>query len=87
MNNDSSIHQSVYDSTASIELFTLEPVEHDQLKQLFEMLLNARLKENNVDGLFDIILEETPAYFTGGKTAEEVCDIVQNRVQLYLDEN
>lgn len=84
---DSGMYQPVYDSTASIELFKLEPIEHDQLALLYEMLLNARLKENNVDGLFDIILEETPAYFTGGKTAEEVCDIIQNRVQLYLDEN
>lgn len=34
----------------------------------------------------DIILEEAGAYFTGGKSAEEVAHIIQNKVQLMLDE-
>lgn len=31
-----------------------------------------------------IVAEETAAFFQGDKTAEEVCDIIQNRVQIYL---
>lgn len=84
---DPSMHQPVYDSTASVELFTMEPVESDELELLYATLLSARMKGRDVDGVITILLEETPAYFTGGKTAKEVCDIVQNRVQLYLDEN
>ncbi len=80
------MHQPVLDSTASVELYTLEPVEAEELEQLYAMLLSARPQETNMDGVTDIVLEEVPAYFTGGKTAQEVCDIVQNRVQLYLDE-
>lgn len=34
----------------------------------------------------DIILEETSSFFSGEKTEQEVADIIQNRVQIYLDE-
>lgn len=80
------MHQPVLDSTASVVLYTLEPVEAEKLEQLYAMLLSARPQETNMNGVTDIVLEEVPAYFTGGKTAQEVCGIVQNRVQLYLDE-
>ncbi len=38
------------------------------------------------DAIVDIIFEETQAYFSGDKDAETVSDIIQRRVQLYLDE-
>lgn len=34
-----------------------------------------------------IVLEEVPAYFSGDKDMDTVIDIIQRRVQLYLDEN
>lgn len=37
--------------------------------------------------VMDIIREETEAYFTEDKTLEVTVDIIQSRVQLYLDEN
>lgn len=37
-------------------------------------------------GIMEIILEETAPYFDGQKSAEEVADIIQSRVQLYLHE-
>ena len=36
--------------------------------------------------LYSIIAEEAPAYFSGSRTAGEVCDVIHNRVQLYLNE-
>lgn len=36
--------------------------------------------------IFTIISEELPPFFDGGKGAEETADIIQRRVQLYLDE-
>ncbi len=42
--------------------------------------------EYNPD-IFDIIGEETGAYFAGQKSVDEVAAIIQNRVQLYMDEN
>lgn len=41
----------------------------------------------NSGELYSIILEETQAYFAGDKSAEECVKIIQNRAQLYLDEN
>lgn len=39
------------------------------------------------DSQLEVILnEETPALFAGQKSAEEVADIIQNRVRTYLNE-
>ena len=35
----------------------------------------------------DIIMEEAQVYFDDGRSIEETAKIIQNRVQLYLDEN
>ena len=35
----------------------------------------------------EIVKEEVASFFAGHKEAEEVADIIQRRVQLYLDEN
>ena len=35
----------------------------------------------------EIIREEAISYFNGNKCAEEAANIIQNRVQLYPDEN
>ncbi|MCR5755639.1 MAG: extracellular solute-binding protein [Acetatifactor sp.] len=40
-----------------------------------------------VDDIYSIIGEEAPAYFDGDKSAQEVADIMNNRIQLYLDEH
>lgn len=39
------------------------------------------------DTITSIVLEEVPAYFAGDKDLDAVVAIIQNRVQLYLDEN
>lgn len=36
--------------------------------------------------IVDIILEETEYYFTGGRDVEKTAEIIQNRVQVYLNE-
>ncbi len=37
--------------------------------------------------MMDIISEEANAYFEGQKNAKEVADIIQNRIQVYVNEN
>ena len=39
------------------------------------------------DEIIKIISEEAPAYYSGQKGADDVAGIIQNRVQLYVDEN
>ena len=47
----------------------------------------ASISDYDIDGTVkDIILEETQYFFEGQKTAVEVGKIIQDRVQLYLDE-
>lgn len=63
-----------------------EPLSAEGQEKVRILLQNARPKETDAEKISDIILEETPAYFSGSKSAQEVCDILQNRIQLYLDE-
>jgi hypothetical protein len=37
--------------------------------------------------LNEIVLEEAEAFFAGQKSAQEVAEIIQNRVQVYVNEN
>ena len=39
------------------------------------------------DAIADIVMEEAEPYFAGDKDLDTVVEIIQNRVQLYLDEN
>lgn len=63
-----------------------EPLGAESTEKLRKLLLNARPAPEEVGIVGSILSEETPAYFSGQKTAQEVCDILQNKVQLYLDE-
>ncbi len=49
-------------------------------------LMDRAVPEGTENEIVDIISEEAAAYFSGDKDAETVADIIQRRVQLYLDE-
>lgn len=66
--------------------FVQEPVSAEGLEKLKKVLLDARLETVYTSEVENIVFEEAPAYFSGSRTAQEVCDVIQNRVQLYLDE-
>ncbi len=63
-----------------------QPLSEESLEKMRNLLQSAEPEEGRAADISDIIEEETPAYFSGSKSAREVCDILQNRVQLYLDE-
>lgn len=65
------------------EFALLEPEQYDKL---WDVLENARLYDNDTGMVLDILIEEGEAYRSGVKTAAQVMDIVNNRVQLYLNE-
>ncbi len=58
----------------------------EQVESVREMIDNVRTRRGMDDRLAEIIYGEAEAYFKGQKTAEEVAEVVQNRVQVYLDE-
>ncbi len=55
--------------------------------ELLDFLLECASPEKSVaERILDIINEEAAYVFDGSKSAEEVAEVTQNRVQLYLDE-
>lgn len=57
-----------------------------QYEALWQVLQSAKLYGYKTDIIQDILLEEAGAYQSGTKTAEQVMDIVHERVKLYLAE-
>ncbi|MDE6708935.1 MAG: hypothetical protein K2J76_00420, partial [Oscillospiraceae bacterium] len=57
-------------------------------QRIFDLLNSAvgGVIENDII-IFNIIEEETMTYFSGQKSAEQVAETIQNRVQNYIDEN
>ncbi len=58
----------------------------ESLEKVRRLLEGARPQETGIDVIWEICAEEAETYFTGEKTAQEVCDTLQRRIQLYLNE-
>ncbi|MBQ7925751.1 MAG: hypothetical protein IJ335_05590, partial [Lachnospiraceae bacterium] len=70
--------------------YDVRPVDEGDVALVEEMLQNgiAMFYFTPRDyQVLDIVQEEAEAYFQGQKNVDEVCAIIQSRVQLYLDEN
>lgn len=61
------------------------PLE-DEIAPIRELLAGARMDKNDSADIMTIVLEEAELYFADEKTAEEVAELIQNRVTIYLDE-
>lgn len=55
-------------------------------QEYLELMNHCVSRSDRTDPIVDIIMEEADSYFTGSKDAEAAAQIIQNRVQLYLDE-
>lgn len=64
-----------------------EPMTEKQLEKLVTFLLSVNRRYYENKEIMDIVSEETEAFFAGDKTAEETANVIQNRVQVYLDTN
>lgn len=56
------------------------------LEEYVELLKSAQPMGFDSSELFEIVIEEANGYFYSDKDVDEVIDIIQRRVQLYLDE-
>lgn len=74
---------SYYTEDTSIEVFEATPEEAAAVKKLIDSADNKF--EYHVE-IMDIISEEAEAFLAGQKSAEDVAEIIQNRVSLYLQE-
>ncbi len=58
----------------------------ERVDEVEAFLENARALPYKTEPILEIIQEESQDYFNGNKSIEQVADIIENRVQLYLDE-
>lgn len=55
-------------------------------REYLELMNSCVAKPGDTEFIFDILWEELGSYYDGSKDAVTVAEIIQNRVQLYLDE-
>lgn len=65
----------------------LEPINEAEAKQFYELVKSADKSTLWDEAIVTIISEEVEAYLAGQKSAEEVADIIQSRVSIYLNES
>ena len=65
----------------------IKPVTQETLDK-YKNTINRISKMQSEDvSLKNIIKEEVGAYFAGDKSVDEVCEIIQNRASIYIQEN
>ncbi|HKM35195.1 MAG TPA: extracellular solute-binding protein [Lachnospiraceae bacterium] len=62
----------------------LEPMSQEEVDSVMEMLGSLHQTVQNNDAVVSIITEEAAPFFAGEKSAEEVAQMIQSRVQLLL---
>ena len=67
-----------------VEYYGSTQEEIDELQALIE---SARPGDTTDEEISNIINEEADAYFKGQKSVDEVADIIQRRVKIYISEN
>ncbi len=69
------------------ESIPIPPMSQEQVDTAIAMIESITKHPYVDDDIINIINEEMGAFFSGQKGAKEVADIIQNRVQLYVDVN
>lgn len=91
---DASANREMARSFAAYELKMLEEgrmettadITPEAFEELFAYADRARYVPLRTKDILKIIYEEAQTYCSGGKSLEEVCSVIQNRVQLYISE-
>jgi len=65
---------------------TPEFLTEEQLAKLIQFILSTDRCYYTNEDIMNIVIEEAGAFFSGNKTAQETAEVIQRRVQLYLDE-
>ena len=69
------------------KLFRKSDFTESVINEYIDAMENARMLPVRTEPLLDIICEEAAYYFNGSKGVEETAEVIQNRVQLYLNEH
>ncbi len=74
------------DKTTYVETYGEEDLTEEKIAEYKKELEEAKACPIRTAPILDVILEESENYFNGSRSAEQVSEVVANRVQLYLDE-
>lgn len=69
------------------EAVVVPPFSREQLDQLIAYVESVTATSFEDKNVMNIIYEEMGSYFSGQKTAEDAAALIQNRVQIYVQEN
>ena len=64
-----------------------KPLTEQDMEEMRQILEEARYPVFQTEEILDIICEEAQVYFDGVKSVEQVADVIENRVELYLKEH
>ncbi|WP_026515992.1 ABC transporter substrate-binding protein [Butyrivibrio sp. MC2021] len=65
----------------------VDPLTQEELKELEDFIGSVTLIYSENSNINAIIEEEASAFFSGQKSAQEVADIIQSRLTIYVNEN
>lgn len=65
----------------------IKPLTAERTQEIKEYVLSVDKLYYYDSSIVDIIIEEASPFFAGQKTAEQAADIIQSRVQIYVNEN
>ena len=69
------------------EMVKMKPLSQEEVSKFYDYTVSINSLDCMDTEITNIIAEEASAFYCGQKTAEEVADIIQNRVTVYINEN
>ena len=81
------LERSKEEKNLSISGYEISPATDEDIRQFRELLDNAVIRDGELSVVNEILTEELDICFSGGRSVDETVDVIQSRVQLYLDEN
>ncbi len=64
-----------------------KPLSQEEVDKFRDYVISIDTRYESANEISNIISEECSAFFSGQKTPEEVAEIIQNRVSVYINEN
>ncbi len=87
---DSDGERVYYDYTTWIDgvEIVIDPATEEEAQKWLDYIYSVDTKSGSATTeITNIIFEEASAYFSGQKTVDEVCEIIQSRMSIYISEN
>ncbi|MCM1063495.1 MAG: extracellular solute-binding protein [Eubacterium sp.] len=69
------------------EEIPLPPLSQEQVDQIVDFVMSVNQGYYYNDNVLNIINEEMGAFYSGQKSAQDTANVIQSRVQIYVDEN